>query len=93
MRDLGVGRARIAGRPFQRADGCAACRHTGFRGRVGLFELLRMNEQLRDLAVAGAAPGQFRQRAIDLGMVPLREAGLRAVLDGETTSGEILKYT
>jgi type IV pilus assembly protein PilB len=93
LRDLGVDRAWLGGRPFHRGGGCPACQQTGYRGRLGIFELLRMEEELRDLVVAGVAPGQFRQRALDLGLVPLRDAGLRAVLDGETTPEEILKYT
>jgi type IV pilus assembly protein PilB len=93
LQQLGTTEARVAGRSFHHGRGCEACHQTGYSGRLGIFELLRMNDELRELVVAGVPPGQFRPRAIELGMTPLREAGLRAVLEGETTPEEILKYT
>ncbi len=92
LRSAGIERAALGGRPFYRAAGCPACHHGGFRGRLGIFEFLRVDDPLRDLVTSGASLVQLRQRAIERGMVPLREAGLRAILAGETTLDEILKY-
>jgi type IV pilus assembly protein PilB len=93
LAQLGVGPARLAGRKFHRGRGCESCRSSGFRGRLGIFELLVVNDELRELVVTGATPGQFRQRATELGLGSLREAGLAAILAGETTPEEILQYT
>jgi len=93
LRRLGVDRATLGGRPLRRARGCADCAGRGYRGRIGLFECLVMNGELRDLVAAGAAPAAFRQRSRDLGLVPLRDAGLRALFAGETTAEEILRHT
>jgi type IV pilus assembly protein PilB len=82
----------LIGQPLFRGRGCAACTGTGFRGRVGIFELLQVSDAWRDLIAAGAPVGQLRQRAVEQGTVPLREAGLRRVFAGETTIEELLRY-
>lgn len=90
---VGVDRRAVAGRPFYRGEGCEHCHQTGYHGRLGIFEWLRMNESIREL-VLDRAPGlTLRQTAIRQGMRTLRDDGLRAVLDGETTIEEVLKYT
>jgi type IV pilus assembly protein PilB len=93
LRELGADVSHVADRPFYRGRGCPACHGSGYRGRTGLFELLCLNDELRELVVAGAPPGQFRRRTAELGLVPLRTAGLRAILDGETTAEEVARYT
>jgi type IV pilus assembly protein PilB len=92
LRSAGLERAVLGGRPFHAAVGCPACHHTGFRGRLGIFELLRVDEPLRELITNGASLVELRQRAIARGMVPLREAGLAAILSGDTTLEEMMKY-
>ena len=86
-------RGDLRGRPFYRGLGCAECRQTGYKGRVGLFEFLRLSEALRELVMQGAPLVQLRQRAISEGMTTLREAGVRAILAGETTAEEVIKFT
>jgi type IV pilus assembly protein PilB len=73
--------------------GCPACQYTGYRGRLGIFELLPINDELRDLIVDGASLMQLRQKATALGLTSLRDAGVRAVLEGETTLEEVMRYT
>jgi len=93
LEQMGVDQRAVAGRPFYRGEGCDHCHHTGYQGRLGVFEWLRMNESIREL-VLNRAPGlALRQTAIRQGMRTLRDDGLRAVLDGETTIEEVLKYT
>jgi type IV pilus assembly protein PilB len=84
---------RWTGNPFYRGTGCRECQHTGYRGRIGIFEFLQMSEGLRDLIVRGASLVEVRQEAIRAGMVPLREAGVAAILAGETTVEEVMKFT
>lgn len=88
----GLTRAELGGRPFFSGRGCPACHHSGYRGRLGIFELLRVDDTLRELIVAGASLVQLRQKAVEQGMVPLRAAGLEAMLAGETTLDEVMKY-
>jgi len=78
---------------FYAGSGCADCQQTGYRGRLGLFELLTATEAFRDRVVQGASLVEIRQQAVADGLVSLREAGLAAILAGETTAEEVLKYT
>jgi type IV pilus assembly protein PilB len=92
LRAAGISRRQLGGRPFYESKGCPACHHGGYRGRRGIFEMLKVNDPLRDLVVSGASLVQLRQQAIAHGMVPLREAGLQAILAGETSLEEVMKY-
>jgi general secretion pathway protein E len=88
--------ASLASRPvgrvkLTRGAGCSACRGTGFRGRVGLFELLPMRDDLRDAVTAHLPRTQLRSLALDGGMVPLRADGWSKVRAGLTTVEEVLR--
>ena len=74
-----------------RAKGCSACAGTGYRGRRGIFELMQMNNELRDLAFKRAPLNQLRALALSGGMRPLLEDGRLKILDGETTLEEIAR--
>ena len=78
---------------FHVGSGCAICQGTGDKGRLGIFEFLRLSEPLRELVMQGASLVQLRKHAITEGMTTLRDAGLRAILAGETTVEEIIKCT
>ncbi|MCC7374122.1 MAG: Flp pilus assembly complex ATPase component TadA [Verrucomicrobiales bacterium] len=73
--------------------GCGTCNDTGYKGRKGIFELLMVAESIRQLIIERAPTVVIRQKAIELGMVALREDGLRGIFDGSTTIEEVLKYT
>ncbi|WP_432799797.1 GspE/PulE family protein [Poriferisphaera sp. WC338] len=74
--------------------GCEACRDTGYRGRVGLYELLMVNEPIRELVQQRATATQIKQEAIQsVGMKPLRDSGVRQILQGVTTVDEVLRVT
>ena len=75
------------------AVGCQRCRGTGFRGRVGLFELLRVDDRIRDLVVARAAAAEIRAAAIDGGTKLLATDGVEKVRQGVTTMDEVLRVT
>ena len=83
----------IGERAFSYGRGCGACNDTGYRGRKGIYELLPISEQVRILVNERAPTVVIRQKGIELGMVTLRDDGLRNIFDGETTVEEILKYT
>ena len=88
--------ALVAGRPVGRATllrgaGCAECRGTGFRGRLGVFELLTMTDALKDAIVARAPRSRVRQLALDAGMRPMRTDGWAKAEAGLTTVEEVLR--
>jgi type IV pilus assembly protein PilB len=73
--------------------GCSVCHDTGYKGRKGIFELLVIGDAIRTLINERAPTIVLRQKAVELGMVPLREDGLRSIFDGDTSIEEVLKYT
>jgi type IV pilus assembly protein PilB len=83
----------IGDKVFYYGRGCAACNDTGYRGRRGIFELLVASDPVRLLINERAPTVVIRQKAVELGMVTLREDGLRGIFDGETTIEEVVKYT
>ncbi len=78
---------------FYYGRGCSACNDTGYMGRKGIFELLSINDTIRGLINERAPTVVLRAKAVELGMVPLREDGLRSIFEGSTTIDEIVKYT
>jgi type IV pilus assembly protein PilB len=90
---LGLSPHEIGDKHFYYGAGCAACNSTGYRGRKGIYELLDVNEPLRELINQRAPSVVLKQKAIELGMSTLREDGLRLIFDGETSIEEVLKYT
>ncbi len=83
----------IGDKVFYYGRGCQACNDTGYKGRKGIFELLVIGEALRRLINERAPAVVLRQKAVELGMVTLREDGMRSIFDGLTTIEEIVKYT
>jgi general secretion pathway protein E len=76
---------------FQVGRGCNFCSHTGFRGRVGVFEVLAMNDQIRALVPKGATASEIRKEAISDGMIPMRHDGMLKAKDAITTPGEVVR--
>lgn len=86
-------RPDVVGRSFYYGRGCSMCNGTGYKGRKGLFEYLRLSEPIRML-INDRKPTLFiREKARELGMRTMREDGIRNVLDGYTTVDEVLRYT
>jgi type II secretory ATPase GspE/PulE/Tfp pilus assembly ATPase PilB-like protein len=86
----------LAGHPIMRmtltrGSGCALCRGTGFRGRLGLFELFTITDDLRDAIAARAPRAELRKRAVASGLVPLRTDGWQKVEAGLTTVEEVVR--
>jgi len=93
LRTLQLDAEERAGGKFFRGRGCGSCNQSGYKGRIGLFEFLRLSESLREMIGAGASLVDLRQRAQAEGLVTLRAAGLAALYAGDTTVEEVLKYT
>ncbi len=79
--------------PVAKGSGCEACRQTGYRGRLGLFELLAVDEQCRELIQRRSNASEIRKAGVQGGMTLLGDAGLQKVLAGETTVDEVLRVT
>jgi type IV pilus assembly protein PilB len=81
------------GKPFFRGRGCEHCNNTGYKGRVGLFELMIIDDDLRDMIMANASVDALRDASQTKGMVPLRVAGINFMHQGITTAEEVLAET
>ena len=76
-----------------RGKGCDRCNKTGYKGRVGLYEVMEVSEELRELILVGASGLELRRKAVDEGMITLRMSGLRKVKGGMTTMEEVVRET
>jgi type IV pilus assembly protein PilB len=91
--DLGVSPEQVADKRFFRGRGCKACNNTGYKGRFGLFELMVINDDMRDMIMRNASRDELRDSAKGYGMVTLREAGMNAIYNGITTIDEVVRET
>jgi len=93
LSQLGLSPYDIGDKTFYFGKGCSECNQTGYKGRKGLYELLKVSDPIRAM-INEKAPGVvIRQKAMELGMATLRADGLRCIFDGITTIEEVLKYT
>jgi type IV pilus assembly protein PilB len=90
---LGLSPYDLGDKVFHYGRGCSVCNDTGYKGRKGIFELLIVGDAIRTLINERAPTVVVRQKAVELGMVTLREDGLRSIFDGDTTIEEVVKYT
>lgn len=93
MRSLRLEPGMMSSATPMRPAGCASCRGKGFRGRIGIFEIFGIDDEVRNLIVNNATSVQLRSRARELGMRTLREDGVRKVLAGLTTADEVITVT
>ncbi|NCD23054.1 MAG: pilus assembly protein PilB [Spartobacteria bacterium] len=93
IQQLGMTEQQVGGRPFFYGAGCSYCNQTGYKGRRGIYEYLRIKDPVRDLINQRKPTLVIRDKAVELGMRTLREDGIRCILDGYTTVEEVLKYT
>ena len=93
LQQLGIDPIDIGNREFFYGRGCEKCSDTGYRGRMGIYEWLRLSEAVRDLVVQRAPTLVIKQKALEQGMRTLRDDGLRAIFDGATSIEEVVKYT
>jgi type IV pilus assembly protein PilB len=76
-----------------RGAGCEKCNGTGYKGRVGLYEVMDVTDEIRELVLVGASALELRRRAVQEGMVSLRQSGLRKITEGVTTIEEVVRET
>jgi type IV pilus assembly protein PilB len=73
--------------------GCSTCNNTGYKGRIGLYEVMEVNDEIRELILIGASALELRKKAIEDGMITLRESGLHKIRSGLTTLEEVIRET
>jgi type IV pilus assembly protein PilB len=93
LEQLRVDPVDIGNREFFYGKGCEYCSNSGYRGRLGIYEWLRMTDGMRDLVVQKASTLVLKQKALEQGMRTLRDDGLRAIFEGLTSIEEVVKYT
>ena len=93
LADLELTTDQTIGKKFYRGRGCEKCNRSGYKGRLGLFELLIMNDELRDLVMRNASTEDLREVARRNGMVTLRDSGMEGIFGGLTTAEEVIRET
>src|SRR5690606_9026800 len=93
MRALRIDAAQAAGAQVMEPVGCEKCRHLGYKGRLGIFEIFIIDDEVRFMINERASTIELRKRARELGMRTLREDGVRKVLSGSTSAEEVVAVT
>jgi type IV pilus assembly protein PilB len=93
LQQLDLSPRDIGQRYFSYGKGCEKCNQTGYRGRIGIYELMKISDPIRNLINERAPSVVLKQKAVELGMVTLRQDGVRSIFEGHTTIEEVLKYT
>ena len=91
--EFGVSEAEAAKAQFRKGRGCEACRHTGYRGLVAIYEMMSLSESIKQMTVERATAVEIKQEALRQGMKTLRQSGWQRVAMGETTPEEVLRLT
>ena len=93
MRILNIDDAQLAESTIMGPNGCESCRNSGYRGRLGIYEMFNVDDEVRHLINENLSTPQLRRRARELGMRTLREDGIRKVLAGTTSASEVISVT
>lgn len=93
LKELGVSRLDLSKVKMYEGKGCDSCRHTGFKGRTAIYEILVMSDPIRELVLKKASSDQIKKKALSLGMRTLREDGWEKIKRGITTPGEVMRVT
>ena len=93
LKEIGVSRGELSGATLYQGRGCAECDFTGYRGRMGRFELLVMTDPMKELVLEKRSANVIKELAKDEGMIVLREDGWQKVQNGITSVEEVLRVT
>ena len=91
--DLGIPPDEVKSFPVYKGKGCPICNNTGYKGRVGLYEVMSMREEVKELVLSRASNTEIKKEAMRLGMKTLRQSGIMKIKDGVTTIEEVLRST
>ena len=94
LREIGIDPESLPGdQVFYKGEGCEVCKNTGYKGRIGIYEVMKVTPEIREALVEGASATEIREIALEQGMITLREAAVRKFLAGVTTREEVLRVT
>jgi len=93
LADLELTTDQLEGKKFYRGKGCEKCNRTGYKGRLGLYEFMIMNDDLRDMIMRNASTEDLREKARSQGMITLRDSGMLGIFGGLTTADEVIRET
>jgi type IV pilus assembly protein PilB len=93
LEDYGFTAEQIASAKLFKGAGCKVCNEKGYKGRVALYEVMRFQDNLKDMVLQGASTAELKQAAIKNGMMTLRMSGIKKCLDGVTTPEEVSRVT
>lgn len=93
LMDIGFSRKEAKDLEIYQGAGCSRCNETGYKGRVGLYEVMEVTRAIENLILDGSKPAQLRQQAKEEGMLTLRDSGLEKIRSGQTTIDEVLRET
>jgi type IV pilus assembly protein PilB len=91
--DLGIAPDEVKSFPVFKGKGCSICNNTGYKGRIGLYEVMPMKEEIKELILSRASTSEIKKEAIRLGMKTLRQSGIMKIREGVTTIEEIFRST
>ncbi len=91
--EVGFSPAEVKEMKTYKGQGCKTCNETGYKGRIGLYEVMEVTDEVRELILIGASALELRKRAIEDGMITLRESGLQKIRNGVTTLDEVVRET
>ena len=93
LRSIGISPERLEGKKIYRGKGCPSCLHTGYMGRMGIFELMILDDAIKNLILKTSDANAIKRKATEHGMISLRQDGAHKVLDGITTIEEVFRIT
>jgi type IV pilus assembly protein PilB len=93
MVDLQMSPAQIEGATIQRGEGCHTCSETGYKGRVAVYEVMTMHDELKEMLLNGASTAELKSEAVRMGMRTLRQSAIRKMLEGMTTADEVARVS
>jgi general secretion pathway protein E len=93
LNNIGITLDMTRGKEMYRGSGCQACLNTGYQGRTGIFELMSMDDTIKNLILKTSDSNTIKRKAVKQGMITLRQDGAMKVLDGITTVEEVLRVT
>jgi type IV pilus assembly protein PilB len=91
--DLGVSPDEVRSFTIYKGKGCSICNNTGYKGRLGLYEVMPMKEEVKELVLSRASTTEIKKEAIRMGMKTLRQSGILKIKNGLTTVEEVLRST
>jgi type IV pilus assembly protein PilB len=93
LTDIGYSSEEATKVRLYKGRGCGICNNTGYKGRVGLYEVMEITDELREMILCGASSVELKNKALEQGMISLRRSGLRKIRDGLTTVEEVVRET